>query len=96
MVPACSIRGNPPDSSCILKPGDHPFIQQDSYIAYRHWRIEPAKWLANGVSTTYLIDKGLMEQAVFERVLKGLSVSPFVASAAISFLNEVDAAEQKK
>jgi hypothetical protein len=30
-----------------LKPGDHPFIEHDSYVAYRHIRLDPQAHIEN-------------------------------------------------
>ena len=41
MVNITSIReGIPHDAACVLDIGDHPFIQHQSYVAYRHMRID--------------------------------------------------------
>jgi hypothetical protein len=41
MVNITSIKaGIPHDPACQLQPGDHPFVQHPSFVAYRHLRID--------------------------------------------------------
>jgi hypothetical protein len=89
MVPACSVVGNYHDTTCLISPGEHPFIEHDSYIAYQHCRIEPAPKLDQGVARNEFHDRGLMDQAVFARVLAGLYSSRRTKPFAVNFLNEV-------
>lgn len=41
MVGATTLRqGIPHDPACLLAPGEHPFIQHHSYVAYRYLRLD--------------------------------------------------------
>lgn len=40
----------PFDPTCVLTPGSHPFISHDSYISYRHTRLETQKTLIDMVA----------------------------------------------
>lgn len=43
MVSLSSIKqGLPYDASCILYPGDHPFVKKESFVVYQKARIEEA------------------------------------------------------
>ena len=75
------IRGVGPDAACLLYPGDHPFLKRDSFVAYRHGRIEPAQKLADGVRQGILEAREMLNDAVFARVLRGAEESRFVAPA---------------
>lgn len=75
------IRGIAPDATCLLYPGDHQFLKRDSFVAYRHGRIEPAQKLVDGVRQGVLEAREMLEDAVFARVLRGLSESRFVTPA---------------
>ena len=57
--------------ACLLVPGDHPFIQHDSFINYRFLRIESeAALLLRGVADrNMLLPKGPLSAEVFARVV---------------------------
>lgn len=66
-VNVCTVRLGPYDHACILPPGCHPFIKNESYIAYRYARIDPAAHLERAVaSNTFIplepISPGLLAQ----------------------------------
>lgn len=86
MVSVCTIRDNRFDKTCILRPGEHDFIEHESYVAYAYSRIEPADKLSNGVKNGYFTDKGLLDQIIFDRVLHGLTKSQFTKPFAIEAL----------
>lgn len=60
------------DPTCILYPGDHPFIRRDSFIAYGRARIELSQKLINGVQAGVLAPRETLDGAVFARVCQGL------------------------
>lgn len=39
-VSLCTIRSTPYDSTCVVQPGEHPFVISPSYISYRHSRFD--------------------------------------------------------
>ena len=88
MVSISTIRSANHDKTCILAPGEHDFIQDPSYVVYNSCRVEPASKLINGVQQTIFADKGLLDEAVFTRILSGISVSPFTKPFAIEFLED--------
>lgn len=63
------------DPTCLLFPGDHPFIKHDSFVSYRTARIEEAGKLVRGVKSGALIPKGSMEGEIVARICKGLTES---------------------
>ncbi|MEK6664015.1 MAG: hypothetical protein AABY73_09150 [Pseudomonadota bacterium] len=60
------------DPTCILYPGDHPFINRESYVNYRLARIEDADKLAAGVKNGIFVPQGTIDTAIFARVCQGL------------------------
>lgn len=66
------------DSTCILCPGDHPFVVRDSWVDYRTAQIEPAQKILNGVNQGLFVPKGTVEHEVFLRVCEGLMYSDHV------------------
>lgn len=64
------------DNSCVLRVGDHVFLRHDSFVFYRHARIEPVDHLIRGVNNGRLIPMEPMRDDVFTRVCAGLLASP--------------------
>lgn len=76
------------DNACLLAPGDHPFIQHDSFVNYRFLRMEPEAALLRGVADGLLVPKGPLAVEVYSRVVGGLTVSPHVAPKFLAFFKE--------
>jgi hypothetical protein len=66
------------DPACLLFPGDHPFIVQDSYVLYSHARLEDAEALLRGVRDGRLIPHRPIDEPVFARICSGLMTSRHV------------------
>jgi hypothetical protein len=77
--------GLPFDSTCILKPGEHPFIKHESYVYYAKARIEPAEALLRGVKSGQLVPHHIMDEAIVERICSGLQKSPHTAKKFLEF-----------
>ena len=84
-----------PHPTCELKAGDHAFLRHDSYIDYHFARTEPAQKLVEGVKRGVFVDKGTIEQPLYERIVAGLYASKFTPRFAKTFLKEVAEAERK-
>jgi len=65
----------PHDATCILHPGDHPFITRNSFISYSTSRILEEAKLINGVTSGVFVARELMDTGIVERICAGLSVS---------------------
>lgn len=73
MVSLSSVKtGRYHDSTCLLYPGDHPFISSPSYIDYSRARIEDAAKVLNGVKQGLFAPKGTIDAGIFARICKGL------------------------
>lgn len=80
LVSVSSVQPNAPhDSTCVLYPGDHPFVRRDSFVAYWHSRIETADALTRGVKDGVLIPHDILESGVFARVCLGVEQSRHLA-----------------
>jgi hypothetical protein len=88
MVSVATLRDKGCDTTCLLKPGDHEFIKVDSYIAYSFCRLEWADKLITAVNNGALVDKGLLDERIFDRVLTGLRKSPSTKPFAVQFLDD--------
>jgi len=90
MVPICTIRSNSHDATCVLRKGEHVFIQHDSYVAYNLCRVEPVSKLLNGVHSNLFVDKGPIGEGIYWRIVNGLRKSPFTKPFAKDFFTEWD------
>ena len=78
MVSLSSVKsGVPHDPTCILYPGDHPFVKRESFVLYARARIEMADKLLRGIKDEKLVAHDPMELGVFTRICKGVEVSRF-------------------
>lgn len=86
-VTVCTVGHARHDPTCILIPGDHPFITHESFVYYRDLREDiPAQRLIDGVKKGEFTGKEPMKSNVLERVLAGVKTSPFAAPFAKKFL----------
>lgn len=76
------------DESCILEPGDHPFIKHSSFIPYGLAEIASLKRLMHGIEQEYCHLREPISHAVFERICRGLEQSPRVESDIKKFYRE--------
>ena len=86
LVNVSTVRKAPYDDTCILEPGSHPFIKQQSYIAYRHARIDREESLIQKVSASLFAPHVPLNDKLLKRVQGGLYMSPQTRR----FLKEVD------
>lgn len=63
------------DQSCLLFPGDHPFIKRDSFVDYSSSRIEPAEKLAKAVDQGIFVPREPVSQDLFDRICAGVLAS---------------------
>jgi hypothetical protein len=80
MVNMTTLRGHVEDTSCILKPGDHPSIKHDSVVYY----LDAREWWANGErGYDSLLAKGIilpqqkLDDTILRRVQEGALNSAF-------------------
>ncbi len=86
MVSLSSIKqGLPYDPTCLLYPGDHPFVKRESYVVYRKARIEEVDKLLRGVKDGKLIPQEPMDSAIFARICKGLEESSLTPPKILRF-----------
>lgn len=88
MVGVATLRDKGCDMTCVLKPGDHEFIKVESYVAYSFCRIECADKLVTGVKNGVFVDKGLLDEKIFDRVLTGVRKSHSAKPFAVQFLDD--------
>jgi hypothetical protein len=63
------------DSTCVVLPGEHPFIKQPSYIEYRRAEIVNARHIIKCTDSSYFVPNTTTEEALFNRICDGVSAS---------------------
>jgi hypothetical protein len=63
--------GLPIESLCLLKPGDHPFIEHDSYVDYRFTRLESVDHLQAGIRDGVFIEKAPCSPDLIKKIVQG-------------------------
>lgn len=84
----------PHDPTCILHPGDHPFVTRESYVSYRDSRIQETSKIINGVATGVLVAKALMDSSIVDRICNGLTVSQHTTPKVLRFFRMYAAQQQ--
>ena len=86
MVSLSTIRqGVPFDRSCLLYPGDHPFVRRDSYVVYQRARIEAVDAVLRGVNSGQLVPQAALDGGVFARVCRGFEESRLTPPRLLDF-----------
>ncbi|KYL17898.1 terminase, partial [Mannheimia haemolytica] len=74
------------DETCILKAGTHEFITRDSFIFYRHIRIDSLDEIKANIEAGYFIQKALINDEAYQQILKGVLSSKSVTPRYKRFL----------
>lgn len=75
------------DETCILSPGDHPFIQRLTFVEYRKARIEETARLLRGIRDQKLIPRQPVNEDIFESLCEGLLSSIFTPRKIVSYFD---------
>ena len=59
------------DRTCIVNPGDHPFVRHESYIDYRHCRTDSIAHLTTLLEKGYVTRREDASDELVERILDG-------------------------
>lgn len=73
------------DPACLLYPGDHPFLDRQSYVNYPRARIEDAQKLINGVKNGVFTPRDALAGEIFARVCHGLTESRHTSPKILEF-----------
>lgn len=65
------------DPACVLRAGDHPFIEHDSYVLYRRMLRVQSPHLENCVNKGLFVEKDQFHPDVFQRICDGVAASRF-------------------
>ncbi len=59
------------DDSCLLGPGDHPFIEHDSFVDYRYTRLETAQHIEGRIDDGVYVLKEPCSPELIRRIIQG-------------------------
>lgn len=67
--------GLPGEDACLLSPGDHPFIDHESYVDYRFTRLEQAEHVQMRLQEGVFTEKDPCSPELIKRIIKGALIS---------------------
>ncbi|CAB4133044.1 hypothetical protein UFOVP140_23 [uncultured Caudovirales phage] len=70
--------GIPYDQACILNRGEHPFITHQSYVTYRHARIDSDAHLNKMVESGLWKPHDSCDKIILQKIINGLCQSKLV------------------
>lgn len=73
------------DPACVFNAGEHQFVREESFAAYRLARIEPAAKLIRHVKAWDFTPKDDMPNHLVERMCAGIEASDFVPSRILKY-----------
>ncbi len=73
------------DRTCLLKVGEHPFINHDSYIFYRKAEILGVNTISRNIDDGSFSTHDPFEDITFEKILAGFAISKEVRPKIKSF-----------
>ena len=79
MVSLTSIKpGLPSDPACEVSPGEHPFIRQPTYVAYRYACIESVDHTMKMLQAGVWRLGGVVQPALLQRIVQGACASRMI------------------
>ena len=75
------------DTSCTLFPGEHPFVVEHSYVAYRFASLQDPGNLQAKVNAHQFVAKPILDKKAFDYVVAGLLESPYTAPYLLKFFS---------
>lgn len=77
LVNLSSVReGVPHDATCVLEPGEHPFVSRRSFVFYRNARIEQESHVLQLTQNGLFKPHDPMSAGVLQKIKAGLYESP--------------------
>lgn len=76
------------DGTCILQPGDHPFIKHCTVVNYRGAVDVSNSGLEGCANNSSLVLQGRLKPPVLERIREGAAVSPFIPEGCRKILSD--------
>lgn len=76
------------DDSCLIEPGEHPFVTHETCINYREAKKSSVSFIENGVQQSVLTPLDPMSEPLLRRITMGAQNSRFSPGWLISILDE--------
>ena len=76
-VPVCTARKLSFDNACIIQPGEHPFVKNESFVEYRNAREDCADDLVKRVQQQLFTLQGQVTPDLLNKIKNGLAKSIF-------------------
>jgi hypothetical protein len=73
------------DPSCTLFPGEHPFVVNHSFVAYKFAELQDPGNLQAKVDARQFVAKPLLSDKVFAHVITGLKESPYTEPRLLTY-----------
>lgn len=75
----------PYDTTCVLHPGDHPFIEHDSYVLYAKAVVWKTSSIENRILTGEIVTQPPLKEPVISNVISGFLISPMTNRRILNF-----------
>ena len=72
LVGVSTIRKAPYDDTLIIDPGRHPFITNQSYVVYRHARLDSSNKINSHVASQYFIPMESVDDQLLQEITEGV------------------------
>lgn len=74
-VPMDTLRSRIQDTSCVVKPGEHPFVKVRSFINYKYAAVVNYAQLFNGINKGFFVRKEDVSAGLLSRIQNGAKSS---------------------
>lgn len=83
------------DKTCIVKAGEHPFIGNDSYVAYRFADVLGHKHIIRCVNNyLYIPHPTQISESLHQRIWDGFEKSKFIKGFVLHYIEELNNGER--
>ncbi len=74
------------DPTCVIEPGEHPFISRTTYVNYRDAKIAEAEQLAQAVRARHIMFKDDLSEDLLQKIRAGAAESQYLQNKIRRFL----------
>ena len=79
VVSVTTLKYESQDNSCVLKPGEHPFIKEESIVDFKRTRVMSYLQIFNGIQKGLLIRKDDVSDDLLRRIQVAASNSKYIS-----------------
>ncbi|MGI9558411.1 MAG: hypothetical protein ACR2NQ_01915 [Thermodesulfobacteriota bacterium] len=73
------------DKTCVVNKGEHKFLRQESYISYRHTRIESFDDMEMNIQSGKAKPLGSIDRQLLDKICAGVEKSKYTGNNALDF-----------